>query len=147
MSTWQKIVHFIQYDLWRRTSSELKDGKRVKRVGFGVLKTLILVVRGFSSKQLNTAANALTYNLVFAVVPILAMVLAIAKGFGFAEVIEQQLQKSMLGETNIMPEIMGMVNRYLETAQGGTFIGIGFEFIHCNFKLFTICLNIIKLLL
>ena len=93
MSTWQKIVHFIQYDLWRRTSSELKDGKRVKRVGFGVLKTLILVVRGFSSKQLNTAANALTYNLVFAVVPILAMVLAIAKGFGFAEVIEQQLQK------------------------------------------------------
>ena len=103
MSTWQKIVHFIQYDLWRRTSSELKDGKRVKRVGFGVLKTLILVVRGFSSKQLNTAANALTYNLVFAVVPILAMVLAIAKGFGFAEVIEQQLQKSMLGETNIMP--------------------------------------------
>lgn len=125
MSTWQKIVHFIQYDLWRRTSSELKDGKRVKRVGFGVLKTLILVVRGFSSKQLNTAANALTYNLVFAVVPILAMVLAIAKGFGFAEVIEQQLQKSMLGETNIMPEIMGMVNRYLETAQGGTFIGIG----------------------
>lgn len=125
MSTWQKIVHFIQYDLWRRTSSELKDGKRVKRVGFGVLKTLILVVRGFNSKQLNTAANALTYNLVFAVVPILAMVLAIAKGFGFAEVIEQQLQKSMLGETNIMPEIMGMVNRYLETAQGGTFIGIG----------------------
>ena len=63
MSTWQKIVHFIQYDLWRRTSSELKGGKRVKRVGFGVLKTLILVVRGFSSKQLNTAANALTYNL------------------------------------------------------------------------------------
>ena len=125
MTKWQKIVHFVQYDLWRKTSSELKDGKRAKRVGFGVLKTIILVVRGFNSKQLNTTANALTYNLVFAIIPILAMILAIAKGFGFSEVIEGHLQQSMLGETNLMPEVMAMVNRYLETAQGGTFIGIG----------------------
>ena len=125
MTKWQKIVHFVQYDLWRKTSSELKDGKRAKRVGFGVLKTIILVVRGFNSKQLNTTANALTYNLVFAIIPILAMILAIAKGFGFSEVIEGHLQKSMLGETNLIPEVMAMVNRYLETAQGGTFIGIG----------------------
>lgn len=122
MATWQDIQRFIQYDLWRRTSNELTG---FKRIVFGVLKTLILVIRGFSSKQLNMTANALTYNLVFAVIPILAMVLAIAKGFGFSEVIETHLGQSMLGETQIMPEIMGMVNRYLETAQGGAFIGIG----------------------
>ena len=122
MATWQNIQHFFQYDLWRRTSNELKG---FKRIGFGVLKTLILVIRGFSSKQLNMTANALTYNLVFAVIPILAMILAIAKGFGFSEVIEGHLQQSPLGETQIMPEVMGMVNRYLETAQGGAFIGIG----------------------
>lgn len=122
MANWQDIKRFIQYDLWRRTSHEL-SGK--KRIGFGVLKTLILVIRGFSSKQLNMTANALTYNLVFAIIPILAMVLAIAKGFGFSEVIEAHLSQSMLGETQLMPEVMGMVNRYLETAQGGAFIGIG----------------------
>lgn len=122
MTNWQKILQFLQYDLWRRTSNELKG---TKRFGFGILKTLVLVIRGFSSKQLNMTANALTYNLVFAIIPILAMVLAIAKGFGFAEVIEDKLQQSMLGGTNIMPEVMGMVNRYLETAQGGAFIGVG----------------------
>lgn len=121
----QDIKQFVQYDLWRRTSLELKDAKRTKRLGFGTLKTLILVIRGFNSKQLNMTANALTYNLVFAIVPILAMIVAVAKGFGFAEVIEQQLQHSMLGETELVPTIMGMVNRYLETAQGGAFIGIG----------------------
>jgi len=122
MAKLQNIQRFIQYDLWRRTSHELTG---VRRIGFGVLKTVILVIRGFSSKQLNMTANALTYNLVFAVIPILAMVLAIAKGFGFAEVIETHLDHSLLGETQIMPEVMGMVNRYLETAQGGAFIGIG----------------------
>ncbi|MBR0310692.1 MAG: YihY/virulence factor BrkB family protein [Paludibacteraceae bacterium] len=125
MTSWKDIKQFVQYDLWRRTTNELKGGKRAKRVGFGVLKTLILVVRGFNSKQLNTAANSLTYNLAFAIIPIMAMVLAIAKGFGFGEMIEQLLNRSMLGETNIVPEIMGMVYRYLDTAQGGTFIGIG----------------------
>lgn len=122
MTVWQKIIHFLQYDLWRRPSRELRG---TKRIGFDTLKTLVLVIRGFNSKQLNMTANALTYNLVFAVVPILAMILAIAKGFGFSGVIENHLQQSMLGGTNILPQVMGMVNRYLETAQGGTFIGIG----------------------
>ena len=123
--SWADIKQFIQYDLWRKTSDELRDGKRTKRIGFGVLKTIILVVRGFSSKQLNIAANALTYNLVFAIIPIFAMVLAIAKGFGFSQIIEDRLSSTMLGETNLVPTIMEMVNRYLETAQDGALIGIG----------------------
>ena len=77
----QKISEFIQYDIWRWTSNELEDARFTKRIGLGVLKTIILVIRGFNSKQLNMTANALTYNLVFAIIPILAMILAIAKGF------------------------------------------------------------------
>ncbi len=125
MIKWKDIKQFIQYDLWRRTSRELKESRRTKRVGFGVLKTIILVIRGFSSKQLNMTANALTYNLAFAIIPIMAMILAVAKGFGFSEMIENQLQQSILGETTLVPTVMEMVNRYLETAQGGAFIGIG----------------------
>lgn len=125
MIKWKDIKQFIQYDLWRRTSRELKESRRTKRVGFGVLKTIILVIRGFSSKQLNMTANALTYNLAFAIIPIMAMILAVAKGFGFSEMIENHLQQSILSETNLVPTVMEMVNRYLETAQGGAFIGIG----------------------
>lgn len=121
----QKISEFIQYDIWRWTSNELEDARFTKRIGLGVLKTIILVIRGFNSKQLNMTANALTYNLVFAIIPILAMILAIAKGFGFAEMIESHIQHVIPGGANMMPEVMGMINRYLETAQGGTFIGIG----------------------
>ena len=70
-------------------------------------------------------ANSLTYSLVFAIIPILAMILAVAKGFGVADLIQQQLNDSFLGETNLVPTIMAMVERYLDTAQGGVFLGVG----------------------
>ncbi len=118
-----QISGFVRYDMWRRTSTEIDSW--YKRLGYMVIRTIALVVRGFTSKNLNDQAKALTYSLIFAVVPILAMVVAVAKGFGVADVIEQQLNASFLGGTNMVPTIMAMVDRYLETAQGGLFIGIG----------------------
>lgn len=117
------IIKFIRYDMWRHSATEF-DGF-FQRIGFVIIRTVALVIRGFTSKNLNDTAKSLTYSLIFAIVPILAMVLAVAKGFGVADVIEQQLNASFLGETNMVPTIMQMVERYLETAQGGLFIGIG----------------------
>ena len=96
-----------------------------QRLGYIIIRTIVLVARGFTSKNLNDKAKALTYSLIFAIVPILAMIVAIAQGFGVADIIEDQLNKSFLGETNLVPAIMEMVQRYLDTAQGGVFIGIG----------------------
>ena len=109
--------------MWRRTTTEYSGF--FQRLGYGIIRTIVLVVRGFTSKNLNDTAKSLTYSLIFAVIPILAMVVAVAKGFGVSDVIEQQLNSSFLGETNMVPTIMAMVERYLETAQGGVFIGIG----------------------
>lgn len=117
-----RIVDFFKYDLWRTTGYTMGRGKKI---GFSILKTIVLVIRGFGSKQLNIRANALSYSLLLAIVPILAMVLAIAKGFGFGNIIQEHLNQSFLAETNIVPTIMEFVERYLETAQGGAFIGIG----------------------
>lgn len=118
-----QIGDFVRYDMWRRTTTELDTW--YKRLGYRIIRTIALVVRGFTSKNLNDTAKAFTYSLIFAVVPILAMIVAIAKGFGVADVIETQLNASFLGETGMVPTIMAMVQRYLETAQGGLFIGIG----------------------
>lgn len=118
-----EIVRFIRYDMWRRTATEF-DGF-FQRLGYGIIRTIVLVVRGFTSKNLNDKAKSLTYSLIFAIVPILAMIVAVAKGFGVVDIIETQLNKSFLGETNMVPTIMAMVERYLDTAQGGVFIGIG----------------------
>ncbi len=118
-----KSYRFITEDLWRTTGDDFGG---IKRFGLSIIKTIDLTIHGFFNKDLSTKASALTYSMAFAVVPILALVLAIAKGFGFEEIIEQALQKSSFAQIeNVVPTIMGFVNRYLETTQGGAFIGIG----------------------
>ncbi len=123
MKKFSNIVHFLRYDMWRRTTTEFDSF--FQRLGYAIIRTIVLVVRGFASKNLNDKAKSLTYSLIFAIVPILAMIVAVAKGFGVADIIEKQLNASFIGETGMVPTIMAMVERYLETTQGGLFIGIG----------------------
>ena len=118
----KKTTDFLLNDLWRKTGEEFS---RWKRLGYMTLRSIVITVRGFLDHGINIRANALTYSMMFALVPILALVLAIAKGFGFEQIIEEKLYESFLGKMNLVPTIMGFVERYLETAQGGVFIGIG----------------------
>ena len=123
MKKFSDIVHFVRYDMWRMKPSDIEGV--FQRLGLEIIRTIVLVARGFGSKNLNDKAKSLTYSLIFAVIPILAMIMAVANGFGVSGVIENQLNHSFLGETNLVPTIMEMVQRYLDTAQGGVFIGIG----------------------
>lgn len=122
MDFFKRLYYFLVRDIWRTTGQELN---RTRRIGYSTIKTLILSARGFSQNDISMRANSLTYSFMFALVPILAMVVAVARGFGFEQVIEDSLNKSFLGNYNIVPTIMGFVQRYLETAQGGVFIGMG----------------------
>jgi membrane protein len=116
MNKFSKIIGFIRYDMWRKTLTE-NDGF-FQRLGYQIIRTIALVVRGFASKNLNDKAKSITYSMIFALIPILAMIIAVARGFGMVNIIEQQLNKSFLGETNLVPTIMEMVQRYLDTTQG-----------------------------
>ena len=96
-----------------------------KRLGYRILQTIILFARGFKDKALNVRANSLSFSLLFAFVPMVAGVFAIARGFGFEELLQERISTSFLAEANIAPTIMEWVERYLETARGGLFLGIG----------------------
>lgn len=119
----QKLREFLQYDLWRQPHVTTPDPK--KRLGYRVLQTIILVGRSFKDKALNVRANSLSFSLLFAFIPMVAGVFAIARGFGFEELIKERLSSSFLAEANIAPMIIEWVERYLETARDGLFLGIG----------------------
>jgi membrane protein len=119
----QQIREFIQYDLWRQPDVTVHKTK--KRIWYRVLQTIILFGRGFKDKALNVRANSLSFSLLFAFVPIVAGVFAIARGFGFEELLKERLATSFLAEANIAPVILEWVERYLDTAREGLFLGIG----------------------
>ena len=119
----QRLREFIQYDLWRQPHIAIHTPK--KRVWYRLLQTIIIVVRGFKDKALTVRANSLSFTLLFAFIPMTALVFAIGRGFGFEETIREQLAISFLVEANVIPTIMELVERYLETARDGLFLGIG----------------------
>jgi membrane protein len=86
---------------------------------------MILAFRGFVANDLDIRASALTYSILFAIVPLFALIIAIAKGFGVEQLIESSLNDTFVGQANMIPTVMGFVERYLETTSGGIFIGIG----------------------
>ena len=119
----QHFREFVQYDLWRHPHVKTQDPK--KRLWYRVLQTVILVARGFKNQALVVRANSLSFALLFAFIPMLAMIYAVARGFGFEEMVSQQLAGSFLAEANVAPVLLEWVERYLETARGGLFVGIG----------------------
>jgi membrane protein len=90
-----------------------------------LVKTLILAIRGYINADLNVRASALTYSVLFAIVPLFALIISISKGFGVENLIQNFLQDTIFGQTDMIPTVMGFVDRYLKTMQGGLFIGIG----------------------
>jgi len=119
---YNRMINFIQFDIWRITENELS---RTRKITYRFLKTMILAVRGFIDEDLNVKASALTYSILFAMIPTIAMIIAIAKGFGIEKLIRSSLQGTFFGQDDLIPQVMGFVERYLETTQGGLFIGIG----------------------
>lgn len=122
ISFFNRIYNFIRYDIWRITEYELT---KTRRFFYRVVKTIVLAIRGFIVDDLNVKASALTYSILFAMIPLIALIIAIAKGFGVDKLIEDSLQGTFIGQANLVPTVMGFVQRYLESTQGGLFIGIG----------------------
>lgn len=117
-----RLFNFIRYDIWRITETELS---RTRRFFYRLLKTLVLAVRGYINDDLNVRASALTYSILFAIVPLFALIIAIGKGFGVEKLIANSLQGTLIGQADMIPTVMGFVDRYLQTTQGGLFIGVG----------------------
>ena len=119
----QQIREFVQYDLWRQSHMEIHAPK--KRWLYRFLQTIILVARGFKDQVLVVRANSLSFALLFAFIPMMALIYAIARGFGFEEIVKSTISSSFLAEANVATVLLEWIERYLETARDGLFLGIG----------------------
>ncbi len=93
------------------------------------VKILNLAVNSFTSKRLQQKACALTYSTVLALVPILAMIFAIGRGFGFQNILQSELFRYFPSQRNALNSSFTFVDRYLEQTSQGLFVGIGVVFL------------------
>lgn len=97
------------------------------------LRKLVSVIRitakHFLDDELQLRASALTYNTMLAIVPILAILIAVAGGFGFEKIIESQILESFPAQKDALSTAFQFVDNYLKFSQSGVVIGIGVVFL------------------
>ena len=89
------------------------------------VRIFAMAFKGFSEDKVQLRASALTYYATLSIVPIVAMVFGIAKGFGFESYLKEELLKSFTGQQQVLEWIMTFVDRYLSHIKGGLIAGVG----------------------
>lgn len=117
-----KAKHFLRYDMWRLST---KDTPKRWRFFSDCIKAVHFSTQRFITDDLASKAASLTYSTVLSIVPILAVIVAIAKGFGLQHIVHSTLLTSFPGQQEELSIAFGYVDNYLAQVQGGLFLGVG----------------------
>jgi len=93
----RQAIRFVTYEIWRVTEKEVTG---VKRFYIFLAKTVILAVRDFQRENIQTKASALTFSTLLAIVPLLAVLVGIASGFGLRDTVRQSVYSYFPGHVN-----------------------------------------------
>ena len=116
------LFNFIKEDIWLLHEQKLP---LFKSTLIKSLKIIILSVQGFSRDLCPLRASALTLYSILSIVPIIAMLFGIAKGFGFETMLEQQLLEHAPDQDTLVIQLISFAQNLLESTKGGVIAGIG----------------------
>ncbi|MBQ2210688.1 MAG: YihY/virulence factor BrkB family protein [Prevotella sp.] len=121
----KQLARFFTTEIWRITRGDVSP---LRYVALGLVKKVLLAVRFFTKKRVLSKAAALTYSTLLATVPIMAVVFAVGRGFGYNKYIEVWFRDALSSQPQAAEIIIGFVNSYLVHTQSGIFLGVGLLF-------------------
>lgn len=94
--------------------------------------------KAYVDNELPSKVSSLCFSTLFAIVPIMAAITAIARGFGFDDYLLEQFRQFMASQPEAAEAIITFSNRYLANNQSYFIVGLG-----CLFMLYTI-INLLR---
>ncbi|MCH5311316.1 MAG: YihY/virulence factor BrkB family protein [Prevotella sp.] len=119
------FITFLKVDVWQMSHKNLPVWRKFM---YSIIKKLIIVIRFFTKKMVMRHASALTYSTLLSIVPILAVVFAIARGFGYGVYIEDWFMSVFDSQPQAAEILTGFVNSYLDHTSSGVVLGFGMIF-------------------
>lgn len=114
--------------LWQYWSSGIwNDTRHTWKVN--AIKTLNLSVRSFFNSDIQTQACAMTYRTLLAIVPALALLFAIGRGFGLQNILQDELFHLFPAQRTAVSYALNFVDSYLSNSSEGIFVGVGLVFL------------------
>ncbi len=116
------IIQFLKKDVWRIRKDDLS---RSKSFLLRLLRITILSLRGVFEDKCQLRASALTLYSLLSIVPVIAMVFGITRGFGFETALEKMLLERFEGQEEVVTRIIEFAHSLLENFMSGLVAGIG----------------------
>lgn len=101
---------------------------RLKAFAIRSIRILIISVYSFIEHKSSTHASVLTYYSILNIVPLVAVVFAIAKGFGLDRFVENQIRQiaeNSNWQADVTEQILEFSRNFLEHIKGGVIAGVG----------------------
>lgn len=125
----QHIIDFLKVGIWHVRHDDVSPWLYFT---YSIIKKVLLAIERATTKRMVASASALTYSTLLAIVPIMAVVFAIARGFGYNKYIESWFRDALASQPQVADVIIGFVNSYLVHTKSGVFLGIGLIFMLCT---------------
>jgi membrane protein len=93
----KKLIQFLSFDIWRQNPETLSNKKNIL---YDSIKTVMLTVRNVQELDIAASSRSLTYRTLLSIVPLLAVIFAIARGFGIENIMESSIFNFMLGDVH-----------------------------------------------
>ncbi len=103
------------------------DHRQTTRVR--IIRTVNLSVNSFLDRDLQNRSMSLTYSTVLAIVPAIALLVAIGRGFGLQDYLQKELYNIFPSQHTAISTALKFVDSYLTEASQGIFVGIGILFL------------------
>lgn len=108
--------------MWHLTNEDVKGSYRFF---VNIIKALYLSLRFFFSERLMEKASALTYYSLLAIVPMVALIVALARGFNLYDLIEHGFSDMFPAQEETVQFLFSFADSYLEHAKTGVVMGVG----------------------
>lgn len=110
--------------IWHTPLSELS---RRKSFLFKQLRIIVLAAQGFSKDKVQIRASALTLYTLLSIIPVIAIALAIAKGFGLDQNLEAIIlnSKDFEAHSNFLKPLLENAKNTIQSTRGGYIAGVG----------------------
>ena len=118
----QAILDFLSTGVWR---VRVRQKRPMQTFCIRILRILVLSVKNFGDNKCTLRAASLTFYTLLSIVPVLAMVFAVAKGFGFEHSMERKILEFAEGQEVAVRRLIEFARNLLENTSGGLIAGAG----------------------
>ncbi|MDR3366256.1 MAG: YihY/virulence factor BrkB family protein [Prevotellaceae bacterium] len=123
---YRQSVQLVTYDIWHIDKARVntRDAMLIK-----LLKVIFIAVRGFFVDKISLRASALTFYTLIAIVPVLAMLIGVAKGFGLREYLLNLLHVRFAGQGELLTFLFDFSEAMLSRSTSGLIAGVSVLFL------------------